>query len=437
MGLLRQGKFILKNWSISFKIAFASTLVLIAAVLTTSLFGYVHHGKMFTEYNQHTVRGIASAVASNIRPDEYRRIVETEEKSPYWHELKKQFDIVKKQTNVKYLYALDNNVDGKIRFMVEGQLPDENPALICQLGDVLEIGSFTPQLFEALATGQTTVGEEHDIPPFGVMVSGYAPILDETGQIIGVVGADIGVELIRRNMNQFALLQALFTLGVAIFFSYILFLYIRRTVNKPIDEVIEATGRLLQDDFSGNELLSKNKVATVEIKRLINSFRQIRKRVIKPDTLTDAYSRAAGLKTLEMMMEESAVAGVENCAAFIDLDGLKTINDVHGHLAGDAAIKTVVDTLIEGTRSNDMVCRYGGDEFLVLFRHCDLKAAEAAVNRMKERLRAINHTQKRPYSIDFSYGLAEIRFVPNHSVEDFIHELDSLMYENKQKAKKL
>lgn len=84
-----------------------------------------------------------------------------------------------------------------------------------------------------------------------------------------------------------------------------------------------------------------------------------------------------------------------------------------------------------------MVCRYGGDEFLVLFRHCDLKAAEAAVNRMKERLRAINHTQKRPYSIDFSYGLAEIRFVPNHSVEDFIHELDSLMYENKQKARKL
>lgn len=423
-----------KSWSLSFKITFISTLVLIVAVSATGLFGYVHYRRMFTQYNQHLVQGIALAVASNIRPDEYRRIVESEEKSPYWHELKEQFDLVKMQANVKYLYALDNNIDGKIRFMVEGQRPDENPALICQLGDVLEEGSFTPSLFEALATGRTTVGEVHDVPPFGIMVSGYAPILDKTGQVIGVVGADIGVELIRHNMNRFALLYALFTMGVAAFFSYVLFLYTRRTINKPIDEITEAAGRLLQDDFSGHELLAKNKAATAEIKKLIESFRQVRKKVIKPDALTDTYSRAAGLKTLEMMMEESADAGAENCAAFIDLDGLKTINDVHGHLAGDFAIKTVADTLIEGTRSSDMVCRYGGDEFLVLFRRCDLKAAEAAVSRMKERLQTINRAQKLPYSIDFSYGLSEIRVAPDRSVEDFIHELDILMYENKQKG---
>jgi len=398
----------MKNWSTSARIAFISTLVLIAAVLSTGLFGYIYYSDMFTQYNQHVVRGIAQTVASHIEPDEYRRVVEAGQKTAYWEALKEQFDLVKLRTDVKYIYALDNNVDGKIRFIVEGQLPDDDPDLICRLGDVLAEGSYTPGLFRALETGQATVGEVHNVPPFGAMVSGYAPILDQAGQVVGIVGADIGIERLRQSMNRFALMYALFTVGVAAGLSFILFLYTRRTVDKPIDEVIEAAGRLLQDDFSDKDLLVANKAATVEIKKLIDSFSQIWEKVKKPDTLTGTYSRSVGLKALRKIMDESPGSGPKNCAAFIDLDGLKIINDQYGHLAGDFAIKTVADILIEGTRSSDMVCRYGGDEFLVLFRRCDLEAAEAAVHRMKDKLRVINQAPQRPYLIDFSWGLAEV-----------------------------
>ncbi|MDL2260167.1 diguanylate cyclase [Deltaproteobacteria bacterium OttesenSCG-928-K17] len=427
----------MKTWSISLRIACISTLFLIVAVFSAGLFGYIHYSKMLTRYNQQIGQGIALAVASHIQPDEYRRIVETKEKTPYWQQLKEQFDRVKIQTDVKYLYALDNNVDGKICFIVEGQLPDEDQALICQLGDVLEEGSYTPRLFEALETGQATVGEVHDVMSFGAMVSGYAPILDENRQVIGIVGADVDVELIQHSLNHFALLSALFTVGVAAFFGFLLFIYNWHTVNKPIDEIIQAAGRLLQDDFFDQELLTTNKATTAEIKKLIKSFKQIREKVIKSDALTGAYSRAAGLKTLELIMEEGANTEGKNCAAFVDVNGLKMINDIHGHLAGDFAIKTIAETLREGVRSSDIVCRYGGDEFLVLFRRCDHKAAEAAINRMKVRLQNINQVQKQPYTIDFSYGLAEIRAGFDRSVKDFIQKLDILMYENKQTTKEL
>lgn len=404
------------------------------AVLATGLFGYIHYRDTFTHYNQKVVRGIAQTTASHIDRDEYRRLAESGEKTPYWDRLKAQFDLIKMQTGVKYLYALDNNVDGKIRFMVEGQLPDDDPAMICQFGDVLEEGSYTPGLFQALRTGQATVGQVHQVEPFGAMVSGYAPIIGADGRIIGVVGADIGMEVLRRGMNRFALLYALFALAVAAGLSFILFVYTRRTVDRPIDEVIEAAGRLIQDDFSGKDFLAENKASTAEIKRLLDSFSLVWEKVKKADALTGAYSRAAGLRALKTILDEGILAG-PNCAAFVDVDGLKAINDHYGHLDGDFAIKSIAEALIDGARSSDMVCRYGGDEFLVLFRNCGLNAAGASVARIQEGLVDLNRTAGRPYSISFSYGLVEIAPGRYPSVDDLINELDALMYEDKQKTK--
>ena len=65
-----------------------------------------------------------------------------------------------------------------------------------------------------------------------------------------------------------------------------------------------------------------------------------------------------------------------------DIDHFKKINDVHGHSAGDAVLRTVADRLREGLRSVDLVARYGGEEFLIVLPGTDATRADAAANRL-------------------------------------------------------
>jgi hypothetical protein len=69
---------------------------------------------------------------------------------------------------------------------------------------------------------------------------------------------------------------------------------------------------------------------------------------------------------------------------FVDLNGLKQLNDSFGHMGGDAALVTVAEKLIEGTRATDCVARLGGDEFCVLLEHADEKSAIETAERLVE-----------------------------------------------------
>ncbi len=79
------------------------------------------------------------------------------------------------------------------------------------------------------------------------------------------------------------------------------------------------------------------------------------------DVLTGAYNREYYEEQMQALKHFSAFA-------MIDVDNFKRINDTYGHQAGDAALRAVVDRLKENVRSTDAVIRYGGDEFLVIFR---------------------------------------------------------------------
>lgn len=152
------------------------------------------------------------------------------------------------------------------------------------------------------------------------------------------------------------------------------------------------------------------------------------------DPLTKTYSRRAGIEALENIVAYSEKDD-NHCIAFIDLDGLKIINDIFGHQEGDRAIKSISNVLMANVREKDIVFRYGGDEFVIVFTKCTKMLAEKALQRMYSKINVLNESGAYPYLLSFSHGIMEINPEDMHDIESVINSVDQLMYENKKRKK--
>lgn len=142
------------------------------------------------------------------------------------------------------------------------------------------------------------------------------------------------------------------------------------------------------------------------------------------DDLTGLYRRGAGIKELEREVLMSHRTGAPFTVAFIDIDGLKGVNDTDGHEVGDRLIRRVADAATAVLREYDVAVRYGGDEFV-----CGMQGVEegTAIERfadMQERL-------SRRGDGTATVGIAQLR--PNETLQDVIVRADRAMYEAKAK----
>jgi diguanylate cyclase (GGDEF)-like protein len=110
---------------------------------------------------------------------------------------------------------------------------------------------------------------------------------------------------------------------------------------------------------------------------------------------------------------------------------------MHGHNSGDYAIKKIADVLVSSVRDEkDVVCRFGGDEFIIVFRKCPPQAAEKAIARMQAKLAQIKSAKETPFDLSFSTGIITIDSDKEESLQDVIERMDSIMYKNKAAYKK-
>ena len=146
------------------------------------------------------------------------------------------------------------------------------------------------------------------------------------------------------------------------------------------------------------------------------------------DEMTKILNKRTGLA----MLTEKIINKEQFVVVFIDIDGLKLVNDTFGHQEGDNYIKTVVQKIKESLSANDFLFRYGGDEIvMVVNAEGEINSSQRAEG-MLNKINNIIQDEHKPYKMWISYGIAKYDNTSSETAEEILARADAQMYINKR-----
>jgi len=201
--------------------------------------------------------------------------------------------------------------------------------------------------------------------------------------------------------------------------------HIKRELRKHVDQLRSTSQSIWQENHdSSSEVQSK-------LAEFQGRLERAEKRATT-DALTGLFNRGEGEARVQQQLDSGQMTSV----VLIDLNGFKQINDCWGHTCGDQVLRVFSKNLEQFVRPSDVVCRWGGDEFLVLMGAGETIARERAENlrqTLRSRYRIVLSGKIFEADISASVGAAQARC--GESVEDLLARADTEMYQDKRKTK--
>jgi diguanylate cyclase (GGDEF)-like protein len=187
------------------------------------------------------------------------------------------------------------------------------------------------------------------------------------------------------------------------------------------------------DKALGIELASVRKLRDEEVVTALKHVRGLLGRAVELeargtiDDLTGVLRRGPGFATLTDEIRRARRLGLGMAVAFIDVDGLKAINDSEGHVAGDAVLRAVATTVRRGLRSYDLVMRYGGDEFICVLFGADRSGAERLLGEVRAAI------EEATGGVSVSVGLAELE--PDDDAQTLLRRADDALLDQRSQRR--
>jgi diguanylate cyclase (GGDEF)-like protein len=220
-------------------------------------------------------------------------------------------------------------------------------------------------------------------------------------------------------------------------------LYIgERTEEKIIEAFDVGVIDYMCEPFSSIELLSRilNHLQLSIIQRDQNEYMKKTeiliedlKKMAKFDALTNAYNRRSFEEFLETEIKRFKRHKVNFSIALADIDHFKKINDTYGHNYGDIVLKSISSILREGIRDQDIVARWGGEEFIFLFPETESDGAMIVLNKVRDRILKNHTNESNKPNITMTFGCAV--FDGTKSALEVIKDADSALYFGKENGR--
>lgn len=208
-------------------------------------------------------------------------------------------------------------------------------------------------------------------------------------------------------------------------------------LNQILDDVLRET-RIVQTEALRSRdkmVAARQEVQDAELRiHTLEAKLQHMSEMVREDQLTGSLNRRGIDDVFERETARADRRGTPLCVALLDLDDFKRLNDTHGHLAGDGALKHLVRIIKDTLRSMDVVGRFGGEEFLILLPETTLDAAIQTMTRLQRELtKHFFMHENEKVLITFSAGVA-LR-APSEDQESLVKRADKAMYEAKKAGK--
>lgn len=146
------------------------------------------------------------------------------------------------------------------------------------------------------------------------------------------------------------------------------------------------------------------------------------------DELTGVFNRRFFISEAERLV----TSGTELTIVLFDLDDFKVVNDTYGHLAGDRVLRDVGGVFQRSTRSEDLIARWGGDEFVLAIAHQPLDSVERITDRLASDLRALQWTANTElFRVGVTTGMASSHVLQGCTVGQLLDAADRDLYKNK------
>ncbi len=150
------------------------------------------------------------------------------------------------------------------------------------------------------------------------------------------------------------------------------------------------------------------------------------------DELTGLLNRRFGLQRLREEFSRAVRHGIPTSVILFDVDHFKRVNDTHGHDAGDHVLRMIARTITEDLRAGDVLCRYGGEEFLVLAPGTGLRDAVTLGERIRRQVEGLRISWKdQELRVTVSLGLAAWPLVGASQAEELVSMADRALYQAK------
>jgi diguanylate cyclase len=217
--------------------------------------------------------------------------------------------------------------------------------------------------------------------------------------------------------------------------------YIRRLDASTDSHFIRALTDEVITETRGMEKSSKNTQnhmaqATVEIERLREELEAARKEAVT-DALTGLPNRRAFGDLLSTMIDESRKNASKMCMIIGDIDFFKSINDTYGHLVGDKVLRFTARTMLSQIKGQDVVARFGGEEFAILLPQTNYTGAMALAEKLRSRIAGsrlkLAESGKDLGELTISFGVACLRL--DDTADSLIRRADRALYQAKHEGR--
>jgi diguanylate cyclase (GGDEF)-like protein/PAS domain S-box-containing protein len=269
---------------------------------------------------------------------------------------------------------------------------------------------------EIVRSGQPIVEkEERETWPDGRetwVLSTKLPLRDDSGDIIGTMGISRDIterKRVERELQEYRTrLEDLVSVRTA---------------------ELQRANELLEQDIAARKVTEQE--LALKAQELAASY-AVLQNLSQIDDLTGLYNRKGFLALAEHRIKLAVRNAQAFSVAFVDLDGLKRINDTLGHETGDRALIEVASVLKESFRQSDILGRLGGDEFAVFIGEADEDETDTIRRRVQQHLDAWNARPGRSYVLSFSIGIVSTFSAEALDIEALLGQADALMYQHKR-----